>query len=241
MHIIESESIVLRTLKYGETSVIAEIFTRSSGLKSVIINGVRSSKNKSGASAFQVMNILNVSFYDKEADTLCRVKEYHYAVKYKKLGTDVIYTSVGIFLIECVRNAVKEKEENVALFDFLKKEFSKLDEIESGKLIDFYLRFLVTLTHLLGFAPYPDRTAQKPHFHLMHGRFVASYEDPAYIVEESVSSLLSEILTVGTSGSISGSKADKDKLTDELLRYFACHIEGFRPVRSLDVLRTIMR
>lgn len=241
MQIVESEAIVLRTLKYGETSVIAELYTQSHGLKSCIVNGIRSTKNKSGSSAFQVMNMLEIAFYNKEGDALCRTKEYHYAVKYHHLGSDVIRTSVGVFLVECVRNAILEKEENPALFAFLKSRFIALDQSPVGQLTEFYLRFLVELSTYLGFAPLNNFDADLlPCFHLIHGKFEASHKDPAYLMDEGPSRILHFILGHDT-GSLPGSKVEKDQLTDDLLRYFACHLEGFRPIRSLEVLRTIMR
>ena len=229
--ITETEAIVLRTLKYGETSIIAEVFTLHDGIRSIIVNGVRSTRNKSGSSSFQVMNILSLSYYNKESDTLCRTKEYQYAVHYKRLGLDVIYTSVGIFLIECVRNAVQEREENQPLYLFLKERF----------LTDFYLYFLVDLSTLLGFGPLPNYEAKKPCFHLLHGRFTESHHDPVHLVGEGPSQILFHILKSNRMDGLLGTKQDKDQLTDDLLRYYGCHLEGFRPIRSLEVLRTIMR
>ena len=241
MLITETEAIVLRTLKYGETSIIAEVFTQQDGIRSIIVNGVRSTRNKSGSSAFQVMNVLLLSYYNKEADALCRTKEYQYAVHYKRLGLDVIYTSVGIFLIECVRNAVQEREENQALYQFLKDRFLALDAIDQHGLTDFYLYFLVDLTTLLGFGPLPNYEMKKPCFHLLHGRYTESHHDPAHLVGEGPSHILFHILEGKRTASLPGSKQDKEQLTDDLLRYYGCHLEGFRPIRSLEVLRTIMR
>lgn len=44
--IYSTKGIVLRTIKYGETSVIASIFTESFGVQSYIVNGVRTSGKK---------------------------------------------------------------------------------------------------------------------------------------------------------------------------------------------------
>ena len=209
MLITETEAIVLRTLKYGETSIIAEVFTQQDGIRSIIVNGVRSTRNKSGSSAFQVMNVLSLSYYNKEADALCRTKEYQYAVHYKRLGLDVIYTSVGIFLIECVRNAVQEREENQALYQFLKDRFLALDAIDQHGLTDFYLYFLVDLTTLLGFGPLPNYEMKKPCFHLLHGRYTESHHDPAHLVGEGPSHILFHILEGKRTASLPGSKQDK--------------------------------
>ena len=45
--LISTESISLNYVKYSETSIIVKCFTKSDGLKSYLIKGVRSSKKKS--------------------------------------------------------------------------------------------------------------------------------------------------------------------------------------------------
>ena len=45
--LVSTESISLNYLKYSETSVILKCFTKSDGLKSYLLKGVRSTKKKS--------------------------------------------------------------------------------------------------------------------------------------------------------------------------------------------------
>src|SRR5580700_1042763 len=45
----KTKGIVLRTVKYGETSVIVSIYTELFGLQSYIINGIRTSSKKKGS------------------------------------------------------------------------------------------------------------------------------------------------------------------------------------------------
>ncbi|MFT3936946.1 MAG: recombination protein O N-terminal domain-containing protein [Chitinophagaceae bacterium] len=56
-----TKGIVLRTVKYGETSVIASIYTELFGLQSYLVNGVRTSSKKGPgkASLFQPGSILD--------------------------------------------------------------------------------------------------------------------------------------------------------------------------------------
>ena len=58
----KSKGIVLRTVKYGETSVIVAIFTEIFGLQSYLVNGVRvaSKKSASKANLFQPSAILDL-------------------------------------------------------------------------------------------------------------------------------------------------------------------------------------
>ncbi|MBS1655487.1 MAG: recombination protein O N-terminal domain-containing protein, partial [Bacteroidetes bacterium] len=61
----KTKGIVLRTVKYGETSVIVTIYTELFGIQSYLVNGVRvSSKKGSGkANLFQPSAILDMVVY----------------------------------------------------------------------------------------------------------------------------------------------------------------------------------
>ena len=42
----QTKGIVLRTIKYGETSIVVNIFTELFGIQSYLVNGVRASSKK---------------------------------------------------------------------------------------------------------------------------------------------------------------------------------------------------
>ncbi|MBK8701350.1 MAG: DNA repair protein RecO [Saprospiraceae bacterium] len=241
MQITETEGIVFRTVKYSETSIILDMYTRASGLRTFMVNGVRSSKNKSGTSVFQVMNQLSLSFYDKEGDSICRIKEYEYAFKYVSLMLDVIKSSVGLFLIECTRNSIRERECNESLYDFITQKFRILDGLESHKLSHFYLQYLLDLAGHLGFKPMNNYSEDTPFFNLNNGKFENAPDRKQYQMDMNSSKLLYLYLRAHEGQEPESSKADKQILIDYLLQYYLQHLEGFRPIKSLEVLRTIMQ
>src|SRR5688500_13994232 len=94
----KTEGIVLRTIKYSETSVVTNIYTRHFGLLSFIVPGVRTSKAKRNkAGMLQPMNMLDLDIYFKETQNLLRLKDYRTNYLYQSLPFDMIKTSVGFF------------------------------------------------------------------------------------------------------------------------------------------------
>lgn len=63
--IIKTEAIVLNKIKYGDTSMIATLYTKDFGKLSGIIKGGRSSKSKIG-SAVDQLNHLEIILYKKD-------------------------------------------------------------------------------------------------------------------------------------------------------------------------------
>ena len=239
MKIIESEGIVLRTIKYAESSLILDIFTREQGLRSMIVSGVRSSGKHKSASIFQIMNILQLSYYDNDNDKLCRIKEFTLGETYSSLSMDVIKTSVGVFLIECTRNSVKEMEKNPDLYHFITKSFKELDQIDSHELTHYYLAYLVRLSQHLGFGPMDNYSENCNTFDLLNGNFVSYSDHPAYTMDKESSFHFHLLLNQKKEG-IQIVPSIRDNLTDFMVQYFSLHLEGFRTIKSLAVLRTLM-
>ena len=113
-----TRAVILRAVKYGETSLIVSAYTELFGLQSYLINGVRvSSKKGSGkANYFQPAAILDLVVYHNDLKNLQRIKEFKWAVLYQHILFDVIKNSVALFMIELLQKAVKQPESNPELF-----------------------------------------------------------------------------------------------------------------------------
>lgn len=242
MKIYGTQGIVFRSLKYGESSLILDIYTRAKGLRSYIVSGVRSLKSKSGNIAlYQLMNQLDIVAYDNDADKLSRIKEVRLHKHYSLLQSDVVRSSVGIFILEVCRNAIKEKESNPELYDFLKIYFNKLDQSDTRMR---YLPhfFMLQFSRILGFYPMNNLSEMNRYFNQTDGQFIRQSFTPGHIVlGENDSSLIFKLL-----------EADSDDLEpifnasevsrslDLLIEYYKEHLSGFKPLRSLEVLRTVL-
>lgn len=73
-----TKGVVLRTIKYGDTSVITSIYTELFGIQQYIVKGVRQSTKKSAGKAgyFQPGAILDLEVYHNELKQLQFIKEF---------------------------------------------------------------------------------------------------------------------------------------------------------------------
>ena len=104
------EGLVVRCIKYGESSLIFDLYTRQHGLVSCIIGGVRKSKSRTPAPLFQLMNWLELVLYFKEPSALNRVKECTLLYNYRQVPFDMRRRSIGLFMTEMVQKTVRERE-----------------------------------------------------------------------------------------------------------------------------------
>jgi len=134
MNLHKTNGIVLRTLKYGETSVIVSIYTEVFGVQSYLINGVRTSSKKGPGKAnlFQPAAILDLVVYYNELKNLHRIKEFKWSYLYQHLFFNVMKNSVALFMIELLQKCLKQPEPNADLYHFMEEALIHLDKSEEA-------------------------------------------------------------------------------------------------------------
>src|SRR6202007_845513 len=123
----KTKGIVLRTVKYGETSMIVTLFTELFGVQSYLVNGVRTSTKKGTGKAtlFQPSAILDLVVYHNELKQLQRIKEFRWGYLYQHILSDVKKNSVALFMVELLARCLKQPEAHPDLFHFAEDSFLK--------------------------------------------------------------------------------------------------------------------
>src|ERR1044072_5921145 len=115
----KTRGIVLRVVKYGDTSVSAGIFTELFGMQSYIVNGVRSSKPQAAkGNLLQPGNILEMVVYHHEQKQLQRIAEFKMAYIYTSLHYNVVKNTVALYIIELLQKCLKQPEQQLDLYYF---------------------------------------------------------------------------------------------------------------------------
>src|SRR6185295_4725918 len=147
-----TRGIVFRTVKFSETSVISKIYTEKFGMRSYIVNGVRSEKSKTKAVLLHVMSMLDMEVYHHEHRNLNRIKEMRPAYVVTSLLFDPLKSSLGLFMMEVLNKCIHEEEANEEMFAFITGKLQSLDQQQ--KIQAYYLlKFLLELSSLIGFYP----------------------------------------------------------------------------------------
>src|SRR5689334_7681245 len=108
----KTKGIILRTIKYGETSIVVTIFTELFGVQTYLVNGIRTQKKQGNkAVMFQPAAILELLVYHNEAKGLQRIKEFNWAYLYESLLSNVIKNSIALYMVELLQRTLKQPEE----------------------------------------------------------------------------------------------------------------------------------
>lgn len=239
--IFSSEGIVFRTLKYSETSIIADIYTYEKGLRSFIISGVRSAKAGSKASILRPCNIVQLIAYEQDTEKLSRMKDVNLTVYYKNINTNVFLSSIAIFILEICRNAIREKEPNPEMYDFLKNWYLYIDANEHNSNV-LHLKFLLDFSYYLGFGPLQNYSSEACVFDMLEGNFSQMCDIKSInLIEADLSLLIARLLETERENlqALGITKDQRNTIIDKLLYFYKLHIMGFRDIRSLDILRSV--
>ncbi len=240
----KTKGIVLRTIKYGETSLVVTIFTELFGVQTYMVNGVRSSK-KSGAKAnyFQPAAILELVVYHSDVKTMHRIKEFNWHCLYNNVLTDVIKNSVAAYMVELLFKCLKQPENNADLFNFCEDVLMALDKSTVRATANFPLFFALHLPYFLGFRMTDNYSAENNTLDLREGIFTNEAPQHPHFISDGGATVTSQILKVMQPYELDDMVLNQQIRRQLLLRYqdyYALHINDFGQMKTLVVLHEVL-
>lgn len=241
----KTKGIILKTTKYGETSIVANIYTELFGIQSYLVNGVRGMSKKGGikSNLFQPAAILDLVVYHNELKNLQRIKEFKWGRLYEHLFFDVFKNSVSLFMIELLQRSLKQPEPNADLFHFIEDALLRLDEAGEVVVANYPLYFALHLSGFFGFRMSDKYSDRLPALDLKEGEFVAEAPAHPYFLEGEYSRLTSMLLRTMQPHELHEIKLNQEKrrvLLHAYEMYYALHIQDFGTLKTLPVLEAIL-
>lgn len=241
----KTKGIVLRTVRYGETSIVAAVYTELFGLQSYLVNGVRvTSKKGSGkANLLQPCAILDLVVYHNELKNLQRIKEFKWGYVYENIFFNVFRNAVALFMIELLQRSLKQPEPNESLFNFIEDAFIHLDKAPDAVAANFPLYFALSLSGFYGFKITDRFSDNAPYLDLTEGKFSSARPSHLHFLESDQSRIISDLLKVMQPSELTQVKLNQEtrrSLLHALETFFALHIEDFGKMKTLPVLEAVL-
>jgi len=235
----------LRTVKYGETSIIAAIYTELFGLQSYLINGVRTTTKKGPgkASLFQPGAILDLIVYHNDLKNLHRIKEFKWGYLYQNIFSDIFKNAVALFMVELLSKTIKQPEQNTDLFHFIEDAFLHLDGSDQNVVANFPLFFSLHLATLYGFRLSDEYTPQNNYLDLQEGEFVHEQPVHPYFLADPYSYTISQLLRTMQPHELSAIQLNREArriLMIACQQFYALHIQDFGTMKTLPVLQAVL-
>lgn len=235
----------MRTINYGETSVITSVYTELFGLQSYIVKGVRQATKKSPSKQiyFQPGALLEMEVYHNQLKNLQFIKEFKWNYLYSKILFDVVRTAIAQFMIELFLHTVKQPEANPELFYLLEGSLLQADKGSDTIAANLPLYFILHLAAESGFELQGMYSDETPILDLKEGAYIGAGNEHTYIEDGSVAETISKLKHIIFYNDLENIKLNRQSrrvVLDALLKFIALHFTDFKELKSLPVLREIL-
>jgi DNA repair protein RecO (recombination protein O) len=231
-----SDALVIHTIRHGEQSVIARLFTRQYGLISFLFKGVYARKS-SKAALLQPMNSVHVQFRLKENADLVFAGEIKGILNYRNIPFLPGSLAQLSFINEVLFKTLRQREADDVLFDYIQAMLQMLDESTSG-IPDFHLRFLIDYAHFLGFGIELPSDDSYCYFDAVDGIFSAEPSVARWSLE-ATRSLIAIASENPREAIVNPNRHKRNGLLALLLSFYRHHIPSIGELKSPEVLKAV--
>ncbi len=222
----KARGIVVRAVRYGDTSLIADIYTDKYGMLGFIAKMPKKRKSATRGLLLCPLAILEIDFDYHEGRNLLRLSDARLAEAYGSLPYHPVKETIALFLAEFLSCALRsERGPNPPLYSFVENSLLWLDNSESH-FTNFPTAFMLRLTRFLGIWPSVEEV--RP---LLHEE------------EEEERAALPSLLRMnyGTMHLFRFTSAQRSRILQVANNFYRLHIDGFPELKSVAVLREVLR
>jgi DNA repair protein RecO (recombination protein O) len=241
----KTKGIVLRTLKYGETSIIATVYTELFGIQSYIVKGIRQAVKKTGSKAiyFQPAAILDMVVYHNELKNLQFIKEYQWGYLFEHVLFDVVKNTVALYIVELLQHSLKQPEANPEMYYLAEDTLKQLDKGSPTLTANLPLYFTLHLAGELGFRIQGEYGVDTPVVDLQEGVFIADKPNHPHYLDSTAAKHTSQLLTINFYNDLEKlllSRSTRRELLAAYQGYLALHIQDFGELKSWAILQEVL-
>jgi len=237
----KTKAIALHTVKYGDSSLIAYVYSELHGRLSIMVHGAFGKRKSTGkAIFFQPLNIIDIVYYYKENQTLCKLKEVSTTVNFNSIPFDPVKRAIALFVGEVVYKTIREEESNPLMFRYLENSIQLLDVMHSG-VSNFHLIFLAQLSRHLGFFPGNSWRESTPFFDYKNGLFVGVEPAHPLYFDKTKSKFFGQVLATPFHEAelLRFNHNSRAHLIENFLSFYRIHNDSVSEIKSLPVLSQV--
>ena len=247
--------IVLRTVKYGDTSLIVDLFTESHGRQSFMTSTSRAKRSVRSVSFWQPLSMVEFSAELKpNAGKLPRPTDVRTYYNYMDLPFSPIKSTLALFLAEFLSAALREEKENLPLYRYIESSLQWLDMVKSSaSMANFHLAFLMHLSRFIGIYPNLEINVNlnhnsklstlnsQPYFDLLAGTYCDRQPDHAHFLRHEEARILPVLFRMDYPNLhlFRLSRQQRMRILQVLNEYYRIHVPNFPELKSLEVLKEL--
>ena len=156
MSITKTEAIVLKSIKFGDTSRIATLYTKEHGKVKIIAKGIRAPKSRL-AGVLQTFSHIQTVFYKKRTSEIYLLSQADAIESYQSLAKDLNRYVFASAALELLDRMITGEESNPDIFQLTLATLSFMESCPEESVERSFAYFALRLTQLLGYKPKLDK------------------------------------------------------------------------------------
>ncbi|HKK87953.1 MAG TPA: DNA repair protein RecO [Saprospiraceae bacterium] len=236
-----TRGIVLKTIKYRDTSAIVDVFTEKFGLKTYIVNSVFKAKPRVAPSLLQLGSALQMVVYNKEGRKINRIREVRADFYPGATITDLRRSAIKLFMVELSRKTLQFDEPQSGLFSELRDSVYQVENSEQP-VVNCHLYFLVRL--LIHFGLFPDLSGwpEKKILSVQEGTLFEETPEKGLLIPSQMVRILVELEASDRLGlhEVKLSREERQSFIEHMLSYYNFHIENFSQMNTHLIYKQLM-
>ncbi len=234
-----TKGIVLNRIKYGDNSLVVNIFTENFGKTGFMIHVSKSKKNHSG-NYLQPMYILDMQVYIKPNRDLQNIKEIHPAIPVKSIAFDFRKTALCQFMAELISKTQRENESDETLFNFLANIIEFLDETDKS-IANFAPFFIIKYSRFLGLQFENNYSPAHSIFDMRAGKFIIGQPLHQNFAPPKITKLIHQITEKPFTEmhSLKIDRESRNQIINLFINYFNFHLNKPGKINSLPILTEV--
>ena len=236
----KTQAIVLHAIKYGETRLIVDMFTKVFGRQAFIVSIPKTPKGKVKKQFFQPLTILEIETDIRPRQQLQKLHDVRLAAPFASIPFEPDKLAISLFVAEFLYYALRSEQRNELLYEYLENSIVWLDGQQSS-FANFHLVFLLRLTRFLGFYPNLDDYKDGDYFDLRESVFMPMppvHRDFLH-PEEAQKVQLMMRMDFPTMRLFRMSHQERNRLLEVSLKYYRLHLPDFPEMKSIEVLQAL--
>ncbi|MDO4985044.1 MAG: DNA repair protein RecO [Prevotella sp.] len=236
----KTQAIVLHAIKYGETRLIVDMFTKVFGRQAFIVSIPKTPKGKVKKQFFQPLTILEIETDIRPRQQLQKLHDVRLAAPFASIPFEPDKLAISLFVAEFLYYALRSEQRNELLYEYLENSIVWLDGQQSS-FANFHLVFLLRLTRFLGFYPNLDDYKDGDYFDLRESVFMPMppvHRDFLHPDEAQKVQLMMR-MDFPTMHLFRMSHQERNRLLEVSLKYYRLHLPDFPEMKSIEVLQAL--
>jgi DNA repair protein RecO (recombination protein O) len=216
------------------------MYTESFGRTSYWVARNRGRKTMVSRALFFPLSVLEMEVEHLNTRDMQRVREAKSCYSLTSIPANPVKNIIALFLAEILYRALRTKEPDARLFEYLYESIRWLELSEQG-IANFHLVFLMELVRYLGVYPNAESYRVGCIFDLLNGVFTGQPPEHRHYLNEEESIIFFRLLRMNYKNMAvySFSRHERTNIIHRILEYYRLHLSDFHEIKSVAIMQSL--